>query len=184
MKVARHWRELGPSNLACIHLTSEQWAVIHQVLNQCQFSLHKFLFVKDNECKSRPLILSSSHPSAAHKQYGKAHPAVSLPPPLQPLPRWPSLAVNDIASLIENWCVILICRQRWEVVMSNMERRAALDSALSQLRLTHPAVPHLRNFQVTHMPFLTVCLFLYFFGLDYLATIFVLSFSKFVCYLK
>ena len=86
-------------------------------------------------------------------QYGKAHPAVSLPPPLQPLPRWPSLAVNDIASLIENWCVILICRQRWEVVMSNMERRAALESALSQLRLTHPAVPHLRNFQVTHMPF-------------------------------
>ena len=68
--------------------------------------------------------------------------------------------------------------------MSNMERRAALESALSQLRLTHPAVPHLRNFQVTHMPFLTVCLILYFFGLDYLATIFVLSFSKFVCYLK
>ena len=34
-----------------------------------------------------------------------------------------------------------------------MEKRAALESALSQLRLTHPAVPHLRDFQVTHRPF-------------------------------
>ena len=34
-----------------------------------------------------------------------------------------------------------------------MEMRAALESALSQLRLTHPAVPHLRDFQVTHKPF-------------------------------
>ena len=146
MKVTRHWRELGPSNLACVHLTSEQWAVIHQVLNQCQFSPHQFLFVKDNECKSRPLILSSSHPSAAHTQHGKPHHAVSLPSPLQQC-----LAVNANASLIENWCNTDL--QTTFERLSNMERRAALESALSHLRLTHPAVPHLRDFQVTHRPF-------------------------------
>ena len=126
MKFTRHWRELGPSNLTCIHLTSEQWAVIHQVLNQCQFSPHQFLFVKDNECKSRPLILSSSHPSAAHKQHGKPHHAVSLPSPLQqcqggqallsmPMHAWCN---TDLQTTLRG-CPIWKWEQHWRVLSLN-----------------------------------------------------------------
>ena len=51
-------------------------------------------------------------------------------------------SIVQCASSMENWFADKVI----------MERRVALESALSNLRLTHPSVPPLRDFQVTFRP--------------------------------